>query len=116
MIARMRRIALALLLLSGCSTVADLQERPAFIEATSTKTSDQLAQCFADQWHRRSGTVNSTPRAGGFTMTLTYMVYSNAVPAAVIDVDDQSGSRRVVVHARNGDDGSKLKREISACL
>jgi len=105
-----------LLMLSGCTTVADLQAKPAFIEAASDKSLSQLSECFARQWQARSGTVNSVQRDDGFTMTLTYVVYSSTLPAAVIDVDEDKGRRKVVVHARKGDDGQKLRGEIGRCV
>ncbi len=49
-------------------------------------------------------------------MTLTYTVYSSQLPAAVIDVDTLGVSRRVTVHARKGDEGTKLRNEINACV
>lgn len=107
---------MAICLTAGCTTVSDLRGQAPFISLSSEKSATELAGCFSDAWSQRTGTVNTVNRADGFSMTLTYLVYGSALPAAVIDVSDKGTSREVTVHARKGDAGTKLRSEIQGCV
>ncbi len=109
----MRLLILPLLILSGCTTVADLRESPPFIQVVSQRSVASIQQCISKQWESRSGTTSYSPREVGFSMSLNYKVYSNQVTAAVVDVVDSNGQRTITVHAKG--EGSKLRNEIAAC-
>lgn len=102
-------------LMSGCTTVADLREGPAFIETTTPKSVADFTSCLSNQWAARSGTTSVAPRPNGNAITLSYVIYSNTVAAVTANVDDLGQMRSVTVYARKGDRSDKLRREISAC-
>lgn len=103
-------------LLSGCATVADLREGPAFIQTETPKSVQVFTACLSDQWASRSGSTSAVPRPNGMAVTLSYVIYSRTVPAVTVNVDDQGQSRSVTVYARKGDRSDKLRREIAACV
>lgn len=104
------------LALGGCATVADLRTSAPFMRLETAKGVQEVGSCVAQQWSARSGSTNTAPRPAGLTLTLSYVVYSNTLTAAAVDVDDRGSSRTVSVYARKGDANDKLRREISACV
>ncbi|MFP5432867.1 MAG: hypothetical protein ACLGIM_07075 [Alphaproteobacteria bacterium] len=108
-------LILACLSASGCTTVADLRAGQPAIKKWTSKTVQEISSCLAQQWAARSGQTNIVPRERGVSMNLTYAVYSSALPAVVVDIDDDGATRSVAVYARKGDNGAKLQAELGRC-
>lgn len=103
-------------LIAACTTVSDLRDNTPAIQTSSSRSVQEISACIAQQWAARSGQTNMVPREHGVSMNLTYMVYSSALPAVVVDIDDSGSARSVLVYARKGDNGPKLKNEIKECV
>lgn len=101
---------------AACATVADLRGSEPFIQDTSSKSVQTISACLADQWASRSGVTSTTPRANGYSLTLSYTVYSSRIVAAQIDIEDLGASRSITVYARKGDDNDKLRGEVASCV
>lgn len=110
-------IAIVSAALTACTTtVADLRSGEPFIETSTSKSPQEYGACLSDRWSARSGQVNSTPRTGGFSLTLSYPTYQGTINAATVDITESSAGTNVAAYARRGDSGDKLTAEITGCL
>lgn len=110
-------VVAALASLTACATtIADLRSGTPFIETSTPKSAQTYGACLAERWSARSGQVNSTPRPGGFALTLTYPTYQGTINAATVDVTEAGTRTNVIVYARKGDAGEKLRSEVIGCL
>lgn len=110
--------ALAMVLLAGCSSVADIRTKPAVLSLSSVKPAKVVAECIRDGWQSTSiigGSVGGILQQSGESYSV--IAPSSESPWHVVDVSPiKTGSSIQYRFYRNWQSPSdKITKVVSDC-
>jgi hypothetical protein len=107
----------AMLLLTGCASVKDLEQAPPSMEVRSGKDVDVYTQCLVGRLaeSRSPATLKGTSKAQKIIVPSKVA----AIPAAVIHVDESSRGSRITLHERMANNPirpSDIREAVKRCI
>jgi hypothetical protein len=104
---RVFAILLALTALYGCATPNEIRAKGAAKEFSSQRPAQEVAICIADRWDNappmeRGGTVSTSLKSDGYTVTLTAAMPFVGVHAALLaDIKTAEGGSRIAYYSND---------------
>ena len=84
------------LAISGCTTVADIEQTPPSMNVISGKKPDAYARCVSDKLAGSREPAVVQAREDGYRVIIAQSLSS--APAAVFDIEERSGGSSIKVH------------------
>ena len=86
------RLLLAICLVSACSSVHDLEMKPASVEFDSAKTPTQLAACITEKWSEHNPPIETQLRTHGFVVSIRNEATGGGVVSSAVITELGEGS------------------------
>ncbi|NII07268.1 hypothetical protein [Luteibacter anthropi] len=85
-------MSLALVALSGCSTISEIRQKPAYATFQATKAAKQVAECVRDGWQEQSFGGPSMVMIQEGNGRLTVISPAGGPPLEIVDITENTAS------------------------